>query len=58
MRPYGIDRQDRGCCPGHDKFPDETYSNNRSKRAKRRATKIAHSRERARTRELLFRNEA
>lgn len=25
-----------GCCPGHDDYPGETYSSNRSKRARSR----------------------
>lgn len=25
-----------GCCPGHDVYPDDTYSSNRSKRARSR----------------------
>lgn len=25
MRKEGIKRQDFGCCPGHDKFPNHTY---------------------------------
>ena len=25
MKAYGVDPQDRGCCPGHDKFPRERY---------------------------------
>lgn len=24
------------CCPGHDKWPDETYKNRRSKKARKR----------------------
>lgn len=23
-----------GCCPGHDEFPDDSYGNRRSKRAR------------------------
>lgn len=30
------------CCPGHDKFPCETYSSNRSKRARARDIKKEH----------------
>lgn len=26
MRKEGIKRQDFGCCPGHDKFPNHTYN--------------------------------
>lgn len=25
MKPYGVRRQDRGCCPGHDKYPCSHY---------------------------------
>ncbi|GEM_PF-1806611 len=25
MKPYGVRRQDRGCCPGHDKYPGIEY---------------------------------
>jgi len=25
MKPYGIRKQDRGCCPGHDKYPAFDY---------------------------------
>ena len=42
MKPYGVKRKDRGCCPGHDKFPREKYNSRRSIRAHRRDTKIAH----------------
>lgn len=31
-----------GCCPGHDDFPIETYSSNRSKRARSRDKKKEH----------------
>ena len=30
------------CCPGHDKWPNETYKNNRSKRARSRDKKKEH----------------
>lgn len=36
MRAYGVDRKDFGCCPGHDKYPPDCYSSNRSKRARAR----------------------
>lgn len=29
-----------GCCPGHDTFPDDTYGNRRSKKARTRDRKI------------------
>lgn len=31
-----------GCCPGHDKYPGDTYKSNRSKRARARDKKIEH----------------
>lgn len=33
-------RGDSGCCPGHDKFPADTYKNRRSKKARSRDRKI------------------
>lgn len=30
------------CCPGHDQFPNDTYKNNRSKRARSRDIKVEH----------------
>jgi hypothetical protein len=48
MRAYGVDRADRGCCPGHDKFPPDSYNSRRSNRAHSRARRIAHKRARAR----------
>jgi hypothetical protein len=47
MRAYGVKRNDRGCCPGHDKFPSETYRSRRSKRSRAEARRIAHKRARA-----------
>ena len=26
MKPYGVKREDRGCCPGHDKYPPDRYN--------------------------------
>jgi hypothetical protein len=48
MKAYGVDRKDFGCCPGHDKFPNETYGSRRSKKARAVAKRIAHKRARAR----------
>lgn len=31
-----------GCCPGHDEYPDSTYSSNRSKRARSRSIACEH----------------
>lgn len=46
MKPYGRDRKDYGCCPGHDLYPSETYNSNRSKRARSRDNKRMHRHER------------
>lgn len=48
MKAYGRHRKDHGCCPGHDKYPSESYCNNRSKRAHSRDTKVMHRAERRR----------
>jgi hypothetical protein len=48
VKPYGVTKHDRGCCPGHDRFPKETYRNRRSKKAQTRDTQIAHQVARAR----------
>ena len=37
-----IRRGDCGCCPGHDKFPNETYNSRRSKKARSRDIKKEH----------------
>ena len=47
MRKQGIKRKDSGCCPGHDKFPRETYGSRTSKKAKRRTDQLANQRARA-----------
>jgi hypothetical protein len=40
MKPYGLDKYGmRGCCPGHDEFPRETYNSRRSKKRHRLDTK-------------------
>lgn len=31
-----------GCCPGHDSFPGETYSNRRSQKARARGKAKEH----------------
>ncbi len=49
MKAYGVRRKDFGCCPGHDKFPKETYKNRKSIRAQTRDTRIAHKAARARS---------
>ncbi len=53
MRAYGKGRCDSGCCPGHDRFPRQTYRNRRSKAAQTRDTKIMHRMERRRSRMTL-----
>ena len=53
MQPYGVDRKDRGCCPGHDKFPRDCYNSKLSIHAHAKAKRIAHKRARARVREAL-----
>lgn len=53
MRKQGIKRKDFGCCPGHDKFPNETYGTRLSKKLKRRTDQLANMRARRwATREL------
>lgn len=53
MKAYGVTKHDRGCCPGHDRFPKETYRNRRSKKAQTRDTQIAHQVARARAKREL-----
>ena len=40
-------RQLDACCPGHDQWPDDTYRNRRSKRARARDIKKEHRHARA-----------
>ncbi|NOJ79225.1 hypothetical protein [Myxococcus xanthus] len=54
MKAYGITREDRGCRPGHGKFPVETYRGRLSRKAHARGTRLAHRRARAQTRVELF----
>ena len=35
-------RGDCGCCPGHDKFPDDKYGNRHSTKARARDIKLEH----------------
>lgn len=44
MKKEGIKLKDSGCCPGHDKFPRETYKNKSSLKAKRRTDRLANKR--------------
>ena len=32
MKPFGVRRRDRGCCPGHDKYPPDRYGCTRARR--------------------------
>lgn len=41
------------CCPGHDKYPCETYKNSRSKRARSRSMAKEHRLVRRVTRQSL-----
>ena len=54
MKAYGVKRRDRGCCPGHDKFPADSYRNRRSKRARAKSKRLAHKAARARERAMVF----
>lgn len=45
MKPYGVKRKDQGCCPGHDKFPKETYKTT-SRKARKSRLRPAKKRER------------
>lgn len=54
MKAYGRRRLEIGCCPGHDNFPNETYSNRRSKRARARDNKLLHRTARARLKHELL----
>jgi len=54
MKAYGVNHKyDQCCCPGHDKYPCDTYENNRSKRAQTRDTAKAHRAERRRVKQIL-----
>ena len=46
MRKRGIKRKDNGCCPGHDKYPWETYGTRSSKLNKKRTDILANKRAR------------
>ena len=54
MKPYGVNpKHDQDCCPGHSRFPKDSYNNRRSKKAQTRDTKIAHRKERRKTKNKL-----
>ena len=46
--------QDQGCCPGHDKFPYESYGSRVSMKLKRRTDQLAHRRARSWERQEIF----
>ena len=45
MKAYGTKRKDRGCCPGHDKYPPDRY-NTTTADQRRRAQKSRKTRAR------------
>lgn len=45
MKAYGVKRKDQGCCPGHDKYPCETYKMT-SRKARKKRLKPAKAKER------------
>jgi hypothetical protein len=45
MKPYGVKKQDAGCCPGHDEYPNEHYRITSTKN-KKRSQKPRKTRER------------
>ena len=45
MKAYGTKRKDRGCCPGHDKYPLDRY-NSTSADQRRRVQKSRKTRAR------------
>lgn len=55
MKAHGVDRQDSGCCPEHDKFSQECYNSRRSEQAPSKARKISRSRTRISFRTQLIR---
>ena len=55
MKAYGVRRKDQGCCPGHDKFPPDSYNSKISKKAHAKAAKLAHGIARARIKTAICR---
>lgn len=45
MKPYGVQKKDQGCCPGHDKYPSESYKIT-NRRSFRKRLKPAKAKER------------
>ena len=56
MRAYGVKRKDFGCCPGHDKFPKDSYNNRKSKKARGRDKKYSHKVARADEKRIVYDN--
>jgi hypothetical protein len=54
MKAYGVKPRDRGCCPGHDKYPADSSRNRRSKRARAKSRRLSHKAARARERAMVF----
>lgn len=52
MQAHGVYRKDRGCCPGHDKYPSMHYHTT-STGAKKRRQKHRKSRARMASRALV-----
>ena len=52
---FKLHRAIGGCCPGHDDWPDQTYRNPRSKRARSKQTRMEHRVVRANVRQQLIR---
>lgn len=36
MKPYGVKKDDQGCCPGHDKYDKDGYKISKRKGRKNR----------------------
>ena len=53
MKLDGIKRKEVGCCPGHDKFPTDTYRNRRSVHARAKGIQLTHQTQRARSKAAL-----
>lgn len=50
-----FDQRVSGCCPGHDKFPDDVYGSRRSIKARARGKQTEHQTVRARAKTSLRR---
>jgi len=52
MKAYGVKRKDAGCCPGHDKYPQDSYGCTRRTARHARLRSARHSARAAARREL------